>query len=74
MPQSMLRTRRTMSILLFYFIFAPIILSAQIERAIIKGVVNDIATKEPVLGAAVFVEGNETSGVITDIEGKYSLN
>jgi len=74
MPQSMLRTRRTMSILLFYFIFAPIILSAQIERSVIKGVVKDIATKEPVFGAAIFVEGNETSGVITDIEGKYSLN
>jgi len=73
MLPSMLRTRRLLSILLFYFIFTPIILSSQIERAVFKGVVKDFTSKEPILGTAVFVEGSEINGVITDLEGRFNL-
>lgn len=70
----MLRTRKTISILSIYFILTPVILFAQIERAVIKGVIKDFTTKEPIVGAAVFVEGNETNGVISDIDGRYNLS
>jgi iron complex outermembrane receptor protein len=74
MLQSMLRTRKNLSILFFYFIFTPIILRAQVERCVLTGVVKDNFSKETILGAAVFTEGNETSGVLSDVDGKYTLN
>ena len=39
----------------------------------VKGVVVDKSTGEPIIGANVVVKGT-TNGVITDIDGNYSLN
>ena len=38
----------------------------------LKGVVTDLVTGEPLIGAAVMIEGT-TTGVISDVDGSYSL-
>ena len=48
-------------------------LSAQAQRFTAKGVVVD-SNGEPVIGAAVALKGNETVGVITDLDGNFSLS
>lgn len=44
-----------------------------IQAAILKGVVFDKTTKEPLIGATVKVDTNK-SGTSTDMDGRYSLN
>lgn len=39
----------------------------------IKGVVTSAEDGEPLIGATISVKGNEAQGVVTDIEGKYTL-
>ena len=50
-------------------LFLPIVLSAQAQ---ISGTVTDASSGEPLIGAAVIVEGSNT-GTITDIDGTYSI-
>lgn len=40
----------------------------------ITGTVIDELTKEPLIGAVVQVKGSEQIGVVTDMDGKYTLN
>lgn len=44
------------------------------QQRTISGVVTSIDTDDPLIGAAVYVKGNEAHGVVTDLDGKYSLN
>ena len=39
----------------------------------VSGSVKD-ANGEPVIGAVIMQEGNEKSGTITDVDGRYSIN
>lgn len=55
-------------------LISPMFMAAVCAQAInIKGVIVDKATNEPLIGATVQVEGT-TSGVVTDIDGKFELN
>ena len=56
-----------------FMIFAISVLSLNAQNKPISGTVTD-ASGVPVIGAAVFVVGNTTTGVMTDEEGKYSLS
>lgn len=47
-------------------------ITASAQRFTAKGVVVD-SNGEPVIGAAVALKGNETVGVITDLDGNFSL-
>ena len=53
------------------FVWSAVEASAQNKP--ISGTVTD-ASGVPVIGAAVFVVGNTSTGVMTDVEGKYSLS
>ena len=66
----------TKSIARFLTLVAVLItccLSAQAQSFTAKGVVVD-SNGEPVIGAAVALKGNETVGVITDLDGNFSLS
>ena len=39
----------------------------------VSGSVKD-ANGEPVIGAVIMQEGNEKSGTVTDVDGRYSIN
>ena len=54
-------------------IFAISVLSLNAQNKPISGTVTD-AAGVPVIGAAVFVVGNTSTGAMTDDEGKYSLS
>ena len=56
-----------------FMIFAISVLSLNAQNKPISGTVTD-ASGVPVIGAAVFVVGNTSTGVMTDEEGKYSLS
>lgn len=43
------------------------------QQLIVKGVVRSMDDGEPLIGATVSVKGDEAHGVVTDIDGKYSL-
>lgn len=49
------------------------IMNALQESVEAKGVVYD-ATGIPVIGASVVEKGNSTNGVITDLDGNFTLN
>lgn len=42
------------------------------QRRTVKGIVKD-ANGEPIIGANVIVKGNKTIGVITNLNGEFSL-
>lgn len=46
--------------------------SAFAQKLTVSGTVTD-SKGEPVIGAAVMVEGSKTAGAITDLDGKYSI-
>ena len=48
-------------------------LSAQSSDLELKGTVTD-ASGLPVTGAAIFEQGDQSNGVVTDIDGRYSIN
>ncbi|MBR6496243.1 MAG: carboxypeptidase-like regulatory domain-containing protein, partial [Rikenellaceae bacterium] len=66
-----------------YFIIALVLLSAGFgieanantveAQKIVRGVVIDSETKEPLVGASVVVAGT-TKGVATDVNGKFELS
>ena len=55
---------------LLFLVFS--IISAFSQRAILRGVITDVVTNEPLVGASVVVKGT-TRGAITDIDGIYQL-
>ena len=55
---------------LLFLVFS--IISVFSQRALLRGIVTDAATNEPLVGASVVVKGT-TLGVITDIDGTYQL-
>ena len=60
-------------ILTFILFFPFVILYAQNNDIIIKGVIIESASREPVIGANIIVE-NTTIGTVTDYDGNYSLS
>ncbi|KRP10279.1 MAG: hypothetical protein ABR95_00500 [Sphingobacteriales bacterium BACL12 MAG-120813-bin55] len=48
-------------------------LFSQTSRTGVKGIVLDATNNEPLIGAAVYIEGLENLGVITDFDGNYQL-
>ena len=49
----------------------PVFASGQ-NSITVKGVVKD-SSGEPVIGAAIMLDGNSSTGAVTDINGNYSL-
>jgi len=49
-------------------------LSAQIERATVGGSIKNSANNELLFGVTVVVKGNESKGVISDLDGKYTID
>ena len=47
-------------------------LAVDAQNATIKGTVKD-SSGEPVIGATVKVQGNAKSGVVTDMDGNYTI-
>lgn len=66
-------TRRFLSFLICFFTFFSGQLGAQVERAVVKGKITD-EKGEALVSVAVFARGSETSGVVSSVEGEYSLN
>ena len=64
------KTNRKIPSLILLMLFCCITASAQQFAA--KGVVVD-GNGVPVIGAAVTLKGNETVGVITDLDGNFSI-
>ena len=59
------------TIILALLLLLPVSALAQ-QTVNVKGVVTDAADKQPLIGAAVIMDGT-TTGVITDVDGKYSI-
>ena len=58
--------------LLFFCTFSAVYLSAQQQEIEVRGrVVDD--NGEPAIGAAILLEGADNVGVITDVDGNFSL-
>lgn len=57
---------------LLLFMLLPMLAIAQRNQTI-RGTVVDAETKQPLVGAAVFVETPEMIGTSTDLDGKYKL-
>jgi iron complex outermembrane recepter protein len=53
-----------------FLLFSTIFTYAQ--GVILRGIVSDLATKEPLVGASIVVKGT-TRGTVTDVDGKYEL-
>lgn len=56
-----------------FLIASAMILSVSAQAFTLKGVVVDSSTKEPLIGATVQV-GGTTTGVITDIDGRFEID
>jgi len=59
------------SILQGLLIFSPVGLQGQ---KLVKGVVKDAVSGEPLIGANVIEKGNPTKGTITDIDGNFEIS
>lgn len=59
----------------FVVLLVSLILStpAFAQQRTISGVILSSENQEPLIGATVSVKGNEAHGVVTDIDGKYTL-
>ena len=55
------------------FVFLFICTIAQAQTLAVKGNVVSKSDGEPIVGASVVVNGNSTSGTITDIDGNFTL-
>ena len=53
-----------------FFIFTLLYLTTYIYAADIKGIVKDATTKEPLIGATIFIDGT-SKGTTTDIDGRF---
>ena len=54
------------------YLFVAISFIAMAQKGTIKGLVTDIKTKEPLVGATVMLEGT-TTGTTTDFDGRYEI-
>ena len=45
-----------------------------IAQNVVNGHITDVVTGEPLIGASVIVKGEKTEGVVTDIDGNFSLS
>ena len=61
--------------ILVYILLATIALTASGQSATreIRGVVTDAATGEPLIGATIYVKGNDTTGATTGLDGSFVL-
>ena len=57
-------------ILALGFVIAPLWAAAQ---NLISGHITDVRTGEPLIGASVIVKSEKGKGVVTDIDGNFSL-
>jgi TonB-linked SusC/RagA family outer membrane protein len=60
--------RKCLNLFLLIFIFTSTLLA----QKKVTGVVTEAGTKEPLIGATILVKGT-SNGVVTDIDGKYSI-
>ena len=60
--------RKCLNVFLLIFIFTSTLLA----QKKVTGVVTEAGTKEPLIGATILVKGT-SNGVVTDIDGKYSI-
>ena len=58
--------------LMFFCTLSVVCLSAQQKEIDVRGRIVD-ENGEPAIGAAVMLEGADNVGVITDVDGKFSL-
>lgn len=58
--------------LMFFCTLSVVCLSAQQKEIDVRGRIVD-ENDEPAIGAAVMLEGADNVGVITDVDGKFSL-
>ena len=47
-------------------------IEALAQRITVEGIVTD-SNGEPIIGATVIEKGNKTNGVVTDLDGKFSI-
>lgn len=67
------KLRKTRSWLFFVWILCLIVpIRAFAQGFVVKGVVVD-SNEEPIIGATVIEKGNKTNGVITDMDGQFSI-
>jgi len=64
--------KSTILVSIFSIVFLMTKVSAQLVE--ITGTVIDALSEEPLIGANVFLQSNLSGGVITDIEGRFSLS
>lgn len=58
----------------FYLLFSAVFsLTSFAQNGSIRGIIMDETNKETLVGATVAIEGMETSGTATDIDGRYTL-
>jgi TonB-linked SusC/RagA family outer membrane protein len=60
-------------LLLLFFVFCGFLLSAAAQQKTITGTVKGVEDNLPIIGATVLVKGT-TSGVATDLDGKFSIS
>lgn len=67
------KLRKTRSWLFFVWILCLVVpIRAFAQGFVVKGVVVD-SNEEPIIGATVIEKGNKTNGVITDMDGQFSI-
>ena len=54
-------------------IVVPILPSIALAQNVITGHIVDAQTNEPLIGASVIVKGEKADGVVTDVDGNFSL-
>lgn len=57
----------------FLFLFVGISTAAFGQEKFITGVIVDVGNSEPLPGASVYWEGDVSSGVVSDLDGKFSI-
>lgn len=59
--------------LLLFMMLGMFIQQVCAQSRLVSGFVTSAEDGEPLIGATVYVKGNESRGVVTDINGKYAL-
>ena len=54
-------------------IIVPILPAMAYAQNVVTGRIVDSQTNEPLIGASVIVKGEKTEGVVTDVDGKFSI-
>ena len=58
---------------LFIATFVAVSPLLALAQKVITGYVKDVRTDEPLIGASVIVKSEKGQGVLTDVDGKFSL-